>query len=111
MIDPVIEDAVNGVNDCVKRLRQALERHGTAGGEVRGAEEAVCLAVRYALALFLPAWVESGCEYDRSLTKRLREYVDAAATALPEDTPYYRSVSERKEELEDFVTGKKKSLV
>jgi len=109
MIDPVIEDAVHAIRDRVGDLRQALDSGNEDTQET--ASEGVCLAVRFAMALFLPAWVEAGCHSDEELTDQLKESVDEALDVLPGNTPYFESVAKRRKQLEEFLTGKKTALV
>ena len=107
MIDPVLEDAVNAVNDRADELQAAQDQYGRTSAEAQKIEEAVCLAVRFAVALFLPAWEESGRTYEPNLTHSLQEYIKKALKALPPETQYFHSVEERLQELEDHVTLRK----
>jgi hypothetical protein len=96
-------DAVNEFRDRVLDLR---ERHGD-----RDAQEAVCLACRYALALFLPAWLEESGQYDPEVVQTLMESMEAALKLLPPESQYYESVHGRQKELQDFLSGKRHQLV
>lgn len=106
MIDPMLEDAANALKDRTEELRTVLAAQGEEGEETQLAEESVCLAVRFATALFLPAWVESGYKYDQGLTNCLRAYVKEALDILPEGTQYFKSVKDRQKELENHITDK-----
>ncbi len=111
MVDPVLEDAVNAVGDRTAELRQVLGARAEDDDADRQAEEAVCLAVRFALAMFLPAWVDAGCDYDHRLTDLLTSRLDEALEVVPENTDYHKSIAERRQKLEDYVTGRKTSLI